>query len=56
MRKKWVDKALPESEKDLKFEEGGNKKYKVKTIIDSMVYGQQANDSDQMPGLYYLIL
>ncbi len=55
-RKKRVDnKALPESEKDLKFEVEGNKEYKVKAIIDSVIYGQQAN-SNQMPGLYYLIL
>ncbi len=40
MRKKRVDKALPEPEKDLKFEVGGHKKYEVKSIIDSVVYGQ----------------
>ncbi len=50
-----MDKALPEPEKDVKFELGGNKEYEVKTIIDSMVYGQQANNN-QMPGFYYLIL
>ncbi len=47
-----VDKALLEPEKE--FEAGDNKDYKVKAIIDSAVYGQQAND--QMPGLYYLVL
>ncbi len=46
------NKALPEPEK--KFEAGDNKEYEVETIIDSMVYGQQAND--QMPSLYYLVL
>ncbi len=54
MRKRRVDKALPEPEKELKFEAGGNKEYKVEAIIDSTVYGQQANN--QMPGLYYLVL
>ncbi len=53
-RKKRVDKVLPEPEKDVKFEAKGNKEYKVKPIIDSAVYDQQAN-SDQMPGLYYLV-
>ena len=54
IKKKQVDnKALPESEKE--FEARDDKKYEVKTINDSTVYGQQAN-SNQMPGLYYLIL
>ncbi len=39
-RKKRVDNAPLELEKDLKFEVGGNKEYKVETIIDSLVYGQ----------------
>ncbi len=50
-RKRRVDKALPESEKE--FEAGVNKEYEVKAIIDSAVYGQQANN--QMSGLYYLV-
>ncbi len=37
-------KALLEPEKELEFEAGGNKEYKVEAIIDSAVYGQQAND------------
>ncbi len=49
------NKALSESEKDLEFEARGNKKYKVKAIINSAVYGQQVN-SDQMLDLYYLVL
>ena len=49
------NKALPKPKKDLKFEVGGDKKYEVKTIIDSVVYGQLANNN-QMPGLYYLVL
>ncbi len=53
-RKRWVDKALPEPEKNMEFEARGNKEYKVKAIIDSTVYGQQARN-DQMPGLYYLV-
>ncbi len=48
-----MDKALPEPEKEVEFEAGDNKEYKVEAIIDSAVYGQQAND--QMPGLYYLV-
>ncbi len=55
-RKEQVDKTLPEPEKELEFEAEGNKKYKVKAIIDSMVYGQQSNDSNQMPSFYYLVL
>ncbi len=47
-------KALPELEKELEFEAGGNKEDEVKAIINIAVYGQQAND--QMSGLYYLIL
>ena len=49
------NKALPEPEKELEFEAGDNKEYEVKAIIDSTVYGQQANNN-QMPGLYYLVL
>ncbi len=56
MRKRQVDKALPEPKKDLEFKAGRNKKYKVKAIIDSTVYSQQINDSNQIPGLYYLVL
>ncbi len=48
------NKALPEPEKELEFEARGNKKYGVEAIIESAVYGQQAND--QMLGLYYLVL
>ena len=51
-----MDKALPKLEKNLEFEAIGNKKYKVKAIIDSVVYNQQINNSNQMPGFYYLIL
>ncbi len=50
-----MDKALQELEKNVEFEVGSNKKYEIKAIIDSTVYGQQAN-SNQMPGFYYLIL
>ncbi len=52
-RKRRVDnKALPKPEKE--FEAEDHKEYEVEAIIDSVVYGQQANNS-QMPGLYYLI-
>ncbi len=55
-RKRRVDnKALPDSENDVELKAEGNKEYKVETIIDSVVYGQQAN-SNQIPGLYYLVL
>ncbi len=56
IKKKQVDNALQELEKDLEFEAGGNKEYEVKVIIDSMVYGQQVNGNNQMLDLYYLIL
>ncbi len=56
MRKERVEKVLPKPEKNLEFEVGDNKKYEFKAIIDSAVYGQLANNSDQMPGLYYLVL
>ncbi len=52
-RKGRVDKALPEPEKKFEFEVGDNKEYEIEAIIDSAVYGQQAND--QIPGLYYLV-
>ncbi len=54
-RKRRVDTALSEPEKDLEFEAGDNKEYEIEAIINSAMYGQQAN-SDQMPGLYYLVL
>ncbi len=54
-RKERVDnKALPEPEKELEFEAGGNKEYEIEAIINSAVYSQQANN--QISGLYYLIL
>ncbi len=53
-KKERVDKALPEPKKDVEFEVRGNKEYKVEAIIDSAVYGQQAN-SDQISSLYYLV-
>ncbi len=51
-----MDNALPELEKDLEFKAGGNKEYTIKTIIDNVVYGQRANNSNQMLGFYYFIL
>ncbi len=38
-RRGRVDKILPEPEKDLEFEVGGDKEYEVKAIINSKVYG-----------------
>ncbi len=53
IRKKWqVNDALPEPEKE--FESRNNKKYQVKSIIDSVVYNKEANN--KMLDLYYLIL
>ncbi len=54
-KKKVVDKALSESKKDLEFEATSNKEYEDKAIIDSGVYGQQANNSNQMLELHYLV-
>ncbi len=54
MRKKQVNNALPKPEIELEFEAGDNKEYEVKAIIDSVMYGQQANN--QMSDLYYLVL
>ncbi len=53
-RKRRVDKVLPEPENDVEFKAGDDKEYEFEAIVDSVVYGQQAN-SDQMPGLYYLV-
>ena len=39
-RKRRVDKALLELEKEWKYETKDNKKYEIKVIIDSTVYGQ----------------
>ncbi len=52
-RRERVDKALPEPEKEVEFGAGDSKEYEVEAIIDSAVYGKQAND--QMPFLYYLV-
>ncbi len=51
-----MNKTLLKPKKDLKFEAGGNKKYKIEAIIDSVIYNQYANNRHQMPGLYYLVL
>ncbi len=51
-----MDNVLPEPERELEFEVKGNKVYEVKAIINSMVDSQQTNDSNQMSGLYYLVL
>ncbi len=54
-KKGQVDnKALPELEKELKFESRGNKKYEIEAIINSTMYSLQANN--QMTGFYYLVL
>ncbi len=53
--KRRVDKTLSKSKKDLEFEAIGNREYEIEAIIDCTVYGQQANDSNQIPDLYYLV-
>ncbi len=42
MKKEQVNETLPEPEKVFKTRD--TKKYKVKTIIDSAVYGNKANN------------
>ena len=39
----------------MEFEAKSDKEYEVKAMIDSAMYGQQANNN-QMLGLYYLVL
>ncbi len=41
-KKKWVNDTLLEPKK--KFEARNNKEYEVKTIIDSAIYGKEANN------------
>ena len=48
------NKVLSKREKNLEFEAGGDKKYKVEAIINNVVYSQQTN-SKQIPSLYYLV-
>ncbi len=48
------EKTLLELKKEIEFEAGDNKEYEVKAIIDSAVYGKEANN--QILGLYYLVL
>ena len=55
-KKRQINKTLSEPKKELKFKTQGNKEYEIKAIIDSAVYGQKINNSNQMPGLYYLVL
>ena len=51
-RRRRVDKKIAEQ---LKFEAGGNnKKYKVKSICNSVVYAKES-ETDHLPSLYYLI-
>ena len=49
------NKTLLKLEKNMKFEARGDKEYEVKIIIDSLVYGQHANNN-KMPGFSYLVL
>ena len=55
-RRRRVDKAQPEPKKNLEFETQDNNKYEAKAIINSVVYSQWANNSDQMPSFYKLVL
>lgn len=53
MRKKQVNQSnLLEIEK--KFKAKDNQEYKVKSMIDSIVYGKEIEN--QLPDLYYLVL
>ena len=56
IKKTQIDKALPDPRKELEFKAGDNKEYEIKAIINSAMYGKQANDSNQMPDFYYLVL
>ena len=38
------EKTLPEPKKKLDFEAKDNKKYEVKTIINSIIYSKQVNN------------
>ena len=49
-KKKWVDKRVTE----LELKAGNNKEYKVEAIWDSAVYASES-ESDQLPGIYYLV-
>ena len=51
-KKGQVNNILSESEK--KFKTKDNKEYEVKTIINSVIYGKEANN--QMLSFYYLVL
>ncbi len=51
-----MDNTLSEPEKDLEFEVRGNKKYEVKAIINNVIYSQQINGNNQIPGLNYSVL
>ena len=46
VKKGQVDQTLLKPENNLELEIRGNKKYKVKAIIDNAVYGQQANNNN----------
>ncbi len=50
--KKGQVNKLAKSERE--FEAENNKEYKVKVIIDSLVYGKKANN--QISSLYYFVL
>ena len=39
-----INQVLPKLEKNIEFQVGDNKKYKIKAIINIVVYGQQANN------------
>ena len=47
-----ANQALPEPKRE--FKARNNKKYKIETIINSVVYGHKVEN--HLPGLYYLIL
>ncbi len=53
-KKRQVNELNKLSKIEKEFEAGNNKEYKVKVMINSVMYGKKANN--QLPGLYYLVL
>ena len=51
MKKRRINELFPEPEPE--FDAGNNKKYKVKAIIDNVVYAKKTEK--HLPGLYYLV-
>lgn len=52
IRKRQVNKTLPEPERE--FQAENNKNYKVESIVNNIIYNKEIKS--QMLGLYYLVL